>query len=79
MKLFRIIGGIGLITMVSLLYLTSCDLSNNFEDEDVVNELTFIPMAPPNEMAKQVAQPPSPYGCVISTLNPDGSEHLYRY
>ena len=79
MKLFRIVGWIGVLTVVSLLYLTSCDLSNNMEDEDVVDELTFIPMSPPNEMAKQVGPPPSPYGCVLSTLNPEGSEHLYRY
>jgi hypothetical protein len=79
MKLFRIVGWIGVLTVVSLLYLTSCDLSNNMEDEDVVDELTFIPMSPPNEMTKQVGPPPSPYGCVLSTLNPEGSEHLYRY
>jgi hypothetical protein len=57
----------------------SCDLGNNAPQEDVVDEITFIPMISSNEMAKRAGSPPSPYGCVLSTLNPEGSEHLYNY
>jgi hypothetical protein len=79
MSISKTTGRIGIFIVVALLGLISCDLGNNDPQEDVVDEITFIPMISSNEMAKRAGSPPSPYGCVLSTLNPEGSEHLYRY
>jgi hypothetical protein len=79
MSISKTTGWIGIFIVVALLGFISCDLGNNDPQEDVVDEITFIPMTSSNGMAKQATQLPSPYGCVLSTLNEENTEHLYRY